>query len=164
MGHPDQLLRPHRHRRTTNCAARPSSAGDKVVLVWASGNRDEEVFEDPFEFRIDRQPNQHLVFGFGPHLCMGAHLARAELEHMFSLLLTRMTWFEQSGPVERLTPRSTGRSSTCRSATGWPSPAETPKERNQHMDASSIYSCDDHLDLQRRATGGVVIPAPQGPG
>lgn len=77
-------------------------AGDKVVLFWASGNRDEEVFEDPFEFRIDRRPNQHLVFGFGPHLCMGAHLARAELEHMFSLLPARMTWFEQSGPLERL--------------------------------------------------------------
>jgi cytochrome P450 len=77
-------------------------SGDKVVLFWASGNRDEEVFEDPFEFRIDRRPNQHLVFGFGPHLCMGAHLARAELEHMFSLLPARMTWFEQSGPLERL--------------------------------------------------------------
>jgi cholest-4-en-3-one 26-monooxygenase len=77
-------------------------AGDKVVLFWASGNRDEEVFDDPFEFRIDRRPNQHLVFGFGPHLCMGAHLARAELEHMFGLLSSRMTWFEPSGPVERM--------------------------------------------------------------
>jgi cholest-4-en-3-one 26-monooxygenase len=77
-------------------------AGDKVILFWASGNRDEDVFDDPFEFRIDRRPNQHLVFGFGPHLCMGAHLARAELEHMFSLLTSRMTWFEQSGPVERM--------------------------------------------------------------
>ncbi len=73
-------------------------AGDKVILFWASGNRDEEVFEDPFEFRIDRVPNQHLVFGFGPHLCMGAHLARAELEQMFSLLTSRMTWFETVGP------------------------------------------------------------------
>jgi cholest-4-en-3-one 26-monooxygenase len=77
-------------------------AGDKVVLFWASGNRDEEVFKDPFEFRIDRHPNQHLVFGFGPHLCMGAHLARAELEQMFRLLPSRMTWFEKSGPVERM--------------------------------------------------------------
>ncbi len=77
-------------------------AGDKVILFWASGNRDEEVFENPFDFRIDRRPNQHLVFGFGPHLCMGAHLARVELEHMFNLLTSRMTWFEQSGPVERM--------------------------------------------------------------
>ncbi|MGO8860085.1 MAG: cytochrome P450 [Acidimicrobiales bacterium] len=77
-------------------------SGDKLVLFWASGNRDEEMFEDPTEFRVDRRPNQHLVFGFGPHLCMGAHLARAELESMFSLLPTRMTWFEQCGRVERM--------------------------------------------------------------
>ena len=77
-------------------------AGDKVALYWASANRDEEVFEDPFEFRIDRPPSQSLVFGFGPHLCMGSHVARVELQAMFSLLVDRMEWFEQSGPVERL--------------------------------------------------------------
>jgi cytochrome P450 len=77
-------------------------AGDRVVLFWVSANRDEEVFDAPFEFRIDRDHNQHLVFGFGPHLCMGAHLARAELEQMFALLAARMTWFESAGPVERL--------------------------------------------------------------
>ncbi len=77
-------------------------AGDKVALYWASANRDEEVFEDPFEFRVDRQPGQPVVFGFGPHLCMGAHVARAELLAMFGLLTSRMEWFEQSGPVERL--------------------------------------------------------------
>ncbi len=80
----------------------PIRAGDKVALYWASANRDEEVFEDPFAFRVDRPPTQPLVFGFGPHLCMGAHVARAELLAMFGLLLTRMEWFEQAGPVERL--------------------------------------------------------------
>ncbi len=77
-------------------------AGDKVALYWASANRDEEVFEDPFEFRVDRPPSPSLVFGFGPHLCMGAHVARAELMAMFGLLIGRLEWFEQSGPVERL--------------------------------------------------------------
>ncbi len=77
-------------------------AGDKVALYWASANRDEDVFEDPFEFRVDRPPVQQLVFGFGPHLCMGAHVARAELQSMFGLLIDRMEWFEQSGPTERL--------------------------------------------------------------
>ncbi len=77
-------------------------AGDKLALYWASANRDEAVFEDPFEFRIDRPPVPTLVFGFGPHMCMGAHVARAELAAMFGLLATRMEWFEQSGPVERL--------------------------------------------------------------
>ncbi len=76
--------------------------GDKVALYWASANRDEDVFEDPFEFRIDRRPNQPVVFGFGPHLCMGAHVARAELLAMFGLLIARLEWFEQSGPMERL--------------------------------------------------------------
>lgn len=77
-------------------------AGDKVALYWASANRDEEVFEDPFEFRVDRPSSQTLVFGFGPHLCMGSHVARAELQAMFGLLVGRMEWFEQAGPVERL--------------------------------------------------------------
>jgi cholest-4-en-3-one 26-monooxygenase len=77
-------------------------AGDKVALYWASADRDEDVFDNPFEFRIDRAPVQQLVFGFGPHLCMGAHVARAELAAMFGLLIDRMEWFEQSGPVERL--------------------------------------------------------------
>jgi cholest-4-en-3-one 26-monooxygenase len=77
-------------------------AGDKVALYWASANRDEEVFEDPFEFRIDRPSSQTLVFGFGPHLCMGSHVARAELQSMFGILLARMEWFERSGPLERL--------------------------------------------------------------
>lgn len=89
-----------RRTATQDCELRGTKiqAGDKVALYWASANRDEDVFEDPFEFRIDRQPNQHLVFGFGPHLCMGAHVARAELQAIFGLLLTRMTSFEQSGP------------------------------------------------------------------
>jgi cholest-4-en-3-one 26-monooxygenase len=78
-------------------------AGDKVALYWASANRDEDIFDDPLAFRVDRPlPNQHLVFGFGPHLCMGAHVARVELQAMFGLLIDRMDFFEQSGPVERL--------------------------------------------------------------
>ena len=78
------------------------SAGDQVALYFASANRDEAVFEDPFEFRIDRRPNPHLAFGFGEHVCMGGHLARVELETIFRHLLERMEWFELSGPVERL--------------------------------------------------------------
>jgi cholest-4-en-3-one 26-monooxygenase len=89
---------------TEDCELRGKKirAGDKVALYWASANRDEEIFEDPFEFRIDRPPGQPVVFGFGPHLCMGAHVARVELQAMFGLLATRLEWFEQSGPVERL--------------------------------------------------------------
>src|SRR5207237_8222460 len=78
-------------------------AGDQVAMYFASGNRDEEVFDDPFAFRVDRRPNPHLAFGFGEHFCMGAHVARVELETIFRHLLTRLDSFEVTGPVERLT-------------------------------------------------------------
>ena len=78
------------------------AAGEQVALYFASANRDEAVFEDPFAFRIERKPNQHLAFGFGEHVCMGAHLARVELETIFRHLLERLEWFELSGPVVRL--------------------------------------------------------------
>jgi hypothetical protein len=77
-------------------------AGEQVALYFASANHDEEVFEDPFTFRVDRRPNPHLAFGFGEHFCLGAHLARVELETMFRHLLARLESFEVSGPVERL--------------------------------------------------------------
>jgi cholest-4-en-3-one 26-monooxygenase len=78
------------------------SAGEQVALYFASANRDEEVFDAPFAFRIDRRPNPHLAFGFGEHFCMGAHLARVEIETIFRLLLARLEHFEVSGPVARL--------------------------------------------------------------
>ena len=83
-------------------------AGDNVAIFFASGNRDEEVFDDPFAFRVDRRPNPHLAFGFGEHFCMGAHLARVELETVFRHLLTRLEWFELAGPAERLSSNVNG--------------------------------------------------------
>ena len=89
---------------TEDCEVRGRTirAGDHVALFWASANRDEEVFGDPFAFRVDRRPNPHLAFGVGEHFCMGAHLARVELEAMFRQLLARLHTFEPAGPVERL--------------------------------------------------------------
>ena len=89
---------------TEDCEVRGKQirAGDPLALYFASANRDEDVFDDPFTFRIDRHPNPHLAFGFGEHFCMGAHLARVELVVMFRLLLDRFDAFELSGPVERL--------------------------------------------------------------
>jgi cholest-4-en-3-one 26-monooxygenase len=83
-------------------------AGDQVALYFASANRDEEVFEDPFAFRVDRRPNSHVTFGFGEHFCMGALLARVELEVVYALLLERLESFEVSGPVERLSSITNG--------------------------------------------------------
>ncbi len=64
--------------------------GDQVVVFFASANRDEEVFDVPDEFRIDRSPNPHLGFGSGPHYCLGANLARMEIRIVFEQLLRRL--------------------------------------------------------------------------
>jgi cytochrome P450 family 142 subfamily A polypeptide 1 len=65
-------------------------AGDRVLLLYQSANRDERAFEDPDTFRIDRDPNPHLAFGFGPHYCMGANLARAEIKVVYEELFRRL--------------------------------------------------------------------------
>jgi cholest-4-en-3-one 26-monooxygenase len=83
-------------------------AGDQVALYFASANRDEEIFADPFSFRVDRRPNPHLAFGFGEHFCMGAHLARVEIETIYRRLLDSMEEFEVHGPVERLSSITNG--------------------------------------------------------
>jgi cholest-4-en-3-one 26-monooxygenase len=89
---------------TEDCEVRgvQIAAGDQLALYFGSANRDEDVFDDPFAFRIDRRPNPHLAFGFGEHVCLGAHLARVEIETIFRHLLTRMESFGLAGEVERL--------------------------------------------------------------
>jgi len=61
--------------------------GEQVVLSFPSGCRDEDAFEEPFAFRVDRTPNRHLAFGYGPHQCLGMHLARMEMSIFFEELL-----------------------------------------------------------------------------
>jgi len=95
---------------TEDCVVRDAMirAGEQLALFWASANRDEAVFVDPFAFRVDRRPNAHLAFGVGEHFCMGAHVARVELETIFRHLLARLESFEPSGPVERLSSAVNG--------------------------------------------------------
>lgn len=76
-------------------------AGQSLYLAYLSANRDESVFDDPFRFDVGRQPNKHLAFGFGPHFCLGAQLARMETRALFSELLPRLESIELAG-----TPRS----------------------------------------------------------
>jgi cytochrome P450 len=76
--------------------------GDPVLLVYASANRDEEVFgADASGFHIDRHPNPHVSFGFGPHFCLGAALARLEARVVLGELLDRFETLAPAGPVER---------------------------------------------------------------
>ena len=82
--------------------AKKIGAGDQVATWLPSGNRDEEIFEEPYRFDIARTPNEHIAFGKGEHFCAGAHLARLELRLMFDALLAQAKEFELTGPVERL--------------------------------------------------------------
>ena len=72
----------------------PVKAGGRVSLAWASANFDETVFDAPEEIRLDRKPNPHLSFGFGPHLCLGASHARLIVRSLLETL---------AGRVERIT-------------------------------------------------------------
>ncbi len=77
-------------------------AGDKVILWYVSGNRDEEVFSEPERFDIGRSPNPHLSFGRGgPHICLGAHLARLEVRIVLEELSKRVRRFELAGEPAR---------------------------------------------------------------
>jgi cytochrome P450 len=77
-------------------------AGDKVVVSFTSANRDEAVFADPDRFDIRRHPNPHLVFGYGPHFCLGAHLARTQLRALFDEVLARTSSLTYAGPPSYL--------------------------------------------------------------
>lgn len=72
-------------------------AGQDIAVMFESACRDENVFENPFEFRIDRKPNNHLAFGTGPHLCLGMHLARIEVAAFFKAMLPRLDEIELTG-------------------------------------------------------------------
>jgi len=127
MDHPDQLafLRDHpeasaiaveellrfaspvyHFRRTatrdTELGGQQIKAGDKVVMWFASGNRDEAVFADPYRLDLTRYPNEHMTFGKGAHGCLGAQLARLEIRIMFETLLPRLGSIEQTGDIVRV--------------------------------------------------------------
>jgi cytochrome P450 len=107
----DEVLRwtcpTHFMRRTatadTELSGAKIRAGDKVVLWYVSGNRDEAEFRDPDAFDVGRSPNRHLSFGRGgPHLCLGAHLARLEVRVVLAALARRVESFELAGPPRRI--------------------------------------------------------------
>jgi cytochrome P450 len=89
--------------KDTEVAGQPIAAGDKVVTYFGSANRDSTVFDRPHTLNLERHPNEHLAFGgSGPHFCMGSQLARVEIRHMLTEILTRMPDIEPAGPVEYL--------------------------------------------------------------
>jgi cytochrome P450 len=78
----------------------PIAKGESVYLSYVSANRDEEVFDEPFRFDVGRDPNKHLSFGYGVHFCLGAALARMEMNSLFSELVRRLDSIELAGEPE----------------------------------------------------------------
>ena len=72
-------------------------AGEELALFYCSANRDEDVFEDPFAFNIERNPNRHLGFGWGEHYCLGIHLAKASMTALVEEMVRRVEWMEPDG-------------------------------------------------------------------
>jgi cytochrome P450 len=89
--------------RDTELNGTELKSGDKLLLYYWSGNRDETVFKDPDVFDITRDPNPHVAFGGpGPHFCLGAHLARREIGVMFRELFRRVPNIHATAPPDRL--------------------------------------------------------------
>jgi cholest-4-en-3-one 26-monooxygenase len=86
----------------TDLAGQKIREGDEVALFYPSANRDESVFAAPNKFDIGRYPNQHIAFGIGEHFCLGANLARLELQVMFRQLAERVDAVELTGPIQRM--------------------------------------------------------------
>lgn len=78
----------------------PIATGESVYLAYVSGNRDEDVFDEPFRFDIARDPNKHVAFGYGVHYCLGAALARMEMNSLFTELVGRLESIELAGKPE----------------------------------------------------------------
>lgn len=74
--------------------------GESVVMFYASANRDESVFDDPYTFSIDRNPNRHLAFGYGEHFCMGTHFARRSMRAIVEQLASRVEHWELTADPE----------------------------------------------------------------
>jgi len=76
--------------------------GDWLMLSYPSGNRDEDVFDEPFAFKVDRSPNKHVAFGYGAHVCLGQHLGRMEMRILWEELLPRLHSVELAGEPKRM--------------------------------------------------------------
>ena len=86
----------------TELAGQKIAKGDWMMLCYPSGNRDEEVFTDPFKYDIERSPNKHVAFGYGAHVCLGQHLGRMEMRVLWEELLPRLESVELDGTPTRM--------------------------------------------------------------
>ena len=89
-------------RRDTGIGGQPIKAGEKVVMYFGAANRDGEKFTEPDRLRLSRMPNEHLAFGNGPHVCLGQHIARIEIDAVLREVLERLQDLELAGAPEWL--------------------------------------------------------------
>ncbi|MDQ0379559.1 cytochrome P450 [Amycolatopsis thermophila] len=101
--HPPVLTFRRTAARDTELGGQRIAAGDKVVVYFASAHYDERAFPDPYRFDVSRSPNDHLAFGQGPHLCLGAHFGRLQMRVFFREFLTMLPEVRLGGEVRRLT-------------------------------------------------------------
>jgi cytochrome P450 len=83
--------------RDTTLRGQEIKGGDRLMLCYPSGNRDEDVFADPDVFDVARKPNRHISFGYGPHMCLGQHVAKLEMRILFEELIPRLKSVELTG-------------------------------------------------------------------
>jgi len=88
--------------RDTSIGGTRIAEGDKVVMYFGAANRDPDKFDDPDTLDLAREPNEHVAFGGGPHVCLGQHLARLEIDAILTEVLTRMEDLEIVAPPEWL--------------------------------------------------------------
>jgi cytochrome P450 len=88
--------------RDTELRGQKLRKDDRIAIFYASANRDEDVFDDPFSLRIDRWPNRHLGFGIGEHFCLGANLARRSQHALWLELARRLEWAKPAGEPEQI--------------------------------------------------------------
>jgi cytochrome P450 len=86
----------------TTMHGRRIAKGDWLMLCYLSGNRDEKAFDQPDQFRVDRDLGRNLAFGYGAHACLGQHLARLEMRIFFEELFARLAWIEIAGVPRRM--------------------------------------------------------------
>ena len=107
----DEIIRwvtPVQHFMRTNVGApytirgKTIEKGQALMLYYMSGNRDEEMYPDADKFRVDRENNRHVAFGYGAHVCLGQHLAKMEIRAFFKELLGRLDSIEMTGPTSRV--------------------------------------------------------------
>ena len=107
----DEIIRwvtPVQHFMRTNVGApytlrgRKIETGQQLMLYYISGNRDEDVWPEPFKFDVTRENNRHVAFGYGAHLCLGQHLAKMEIRAFFKELLARLESIELTGQPKRV--------------------------------------------------------------